>query len=328
MLILSGISAIGPSSNEHLPTPEVQKQRIDETDPLAEAALASFLGEGFPAQPLDQDISVRPKEHPVVGAEEDDPVVPPVSEEEEKVTSIVQVKEPVGDRVSHADLDESTQRATDTTRSNISSVLMKRQRRLVILIRSNWKRPMVLLGAALTLTLISALLVWSLASGSVGHPGVGSMQIDAGGFGAGSFVTDGDFTNITPGRPSGISSVSSSVTIDTSGVRDPAPESVYQTARVGDCLYTIAHLTAHASYRVRLHFAETYWKQRGKRIFNVAVNDQVVLSNFDIFATAGAENKAIVKEFVVPATSHGTITIQFASIQDNAQINGIEVLAI
>jgi hypothetical protein len=157
--------------------------------------------------------------------------------------------------------------------------------------------------------------------------GIGSVRIDSGGSGAGLFVGDEDFSNITPGRPSSASNDALSV-IDTSSVSNPAPQSVYQSARVGDCLYAIPHLTPYASYTVRLHFAETYWTQPGKRTFNVTLNGQVVLSNFDIFATAGAANKAVVEQFVVHADSTGTISIQFLTVKNNAQINAIEVLAV
>jgi serine/threonine protein kinase len=156
--------------------------------------------------------------------------------------------------------------------------------------------------------------------------GVGSVRIDSGGSGSGSFGADEDFSDITPGRPSRDSNNASNV-IDTGSVSNPAPQSVYQSFRVGDCLYTIPHLTPNASYTVRLHFAEVYWTQQGQRIFNVTLNGQVVLSNFDIIAAAGAANKAVVKQFVVQADSTGAITIQFKTVKDNAQINAIEVLA-
>jgi serine/threonine protein kinase len=174
------------------------------------------------------------------------------------------------------------------------------------------------------------------ASGTSSHPvptatpkplGIGSIQIDSGGSGAGSFVGDKDFSDITPDRPSSASNDASNV-IDTSNIRNPAPESVYQSARIGDCLYTISDLTPHASYAVRLHFAETYWTQPGKRMMNVFLNAHLVLRNFDIFATAGGGNKAVVEQFMVPAGSTGTITLQFKTVKNNAQINAIEVLAV
>ena len=55
------------------------------------------------------------------------------------------------------------------------------------------------------------------------------------------------------------------------------------------------------------------------------INGTQVLTNFDIFATAGGENKAVAESFTATANSTGTITIQFVTVKDNAQVNGIEV---
>jgi beta-galactosidase len=52
-----------------------------------------------------------------------------------------------------------------------------------------------------------------------------------------------------------------------------------------------------------------------------------VLTNFDIFATAGGEYKAVVEQFTEVAPTNGTFTIQFSTVKDNAQINGIEILS-
>ena len=150
-------------------------------------------------------------------------------------------------------------------------------------------------------------------------PGAGSVQINAGGPAASPFIADTDF--------SGGSTASVSNAIDTSGVTNPAPQAVYQSNRYGNFTYTIPGLTANSSYTVRLHFAEEYWTTAGKRVFNVNINGTQVLTNFDIFATAGGEYKAVVEQFSATATGSGTIAIQFVTVTDNAQINGIEVLA-
>ena len=42
---------------------------------------------------------------------------------------------------------------------------------------------------------------------------------------------------------------------------------VYQTGRFGAFSYAFPNLTPGAAYLLRLHFAETYWNQAGKRIF-------------------------------------------------------------
>ena len=113
--------------------------------------------------------------------------------------------------------------------------------------------------------------------------------------------------------------------ITTTGLTNPAPQSVYQHNRYGNFTYTIPGLTAGASYTVRLHFAEEYWTTAGSRIFNVLINGTQVLTNFDIFATAGGEYIAVIEPFTATASSTGTVTIQFVTVKDNAQVNGIEI---
>src|SRR5262249_14557020 len=81
-----------------------------------------------------------------------------------------------------------------------------------------------------------------------------------------------------------------------------------------------------ASYTVRLHFAEIYWGSAGQRLFNVAINGTPVLSNFDILATAGGKDKALVESFTATADSQGKGTIQVTTVKDNALVNGIEGL--
>ena len=115
------------------------------------------------------------------------------------------------------------------------------------------------------------------------------------------------------------------VTIDTSGVTNPAPEQVYQSIRYGNFSYVVPGFAAGSSHTVRLHFAETFWTTTGQRIFNVSINGATVLTDFDIVQAAGATHKAIVKEFTTTANSAGDITIQFVSVKDHAAINGIEV---
>ena len=50
-----------------------------------------------------------------------------------------------------------------------------------------------------------------------------------------------------------------------------------------------------------------------------------MLTSFDIFATAGGEYKAVAESFTATASSAGAVTIQFVTVKDNAQVNGIEV---
>ncbi len=150
-------------------------------------------------------------------------------------------------------------------------------------------------------------------------PPPGGVQINSGGPAVSPFTADADFF--------GGSTAGTSHAIDASGVTNPAPQAVYQSNRYGNFSYVVPGLTAGASYTVRLHFAETYWTAAGLRTFNVSINGQQVLTNFDILGTAGAEYKAVVKQFTAAADSTGKMTIQFATVKDNAQVNGIEILS-
>ncbi len=144
------------------------------------------------------------------------------------------------------------------------------------------------------------------------------VDIDSGGGAVAPFNADQDFT--------GGSTSTHAVTIDTSGVTNPAPEQVYQSIRFGNFSYTIPGFTAGSNHTVRLHFAETFWTAAGQRVFNVSINGTTVLTNFDIVAAAGATHRAIVKEFATTANSGGNIVIQFVSVTDHAAINGVEIL--
>ncbi len=149
--------------------------------------------------------------------------------------------------------------------------------------------------------------------------GTGAMVlgINCGGTATGSWVADEDYNGGTANTVT--------ATINTANVTNPAPMYVYQTNRFGTCTYTVAGLTASTAYTVRLHFAETYWDAAGDREFNVSINGTQVLTDFDMFATAGGENIANIQQFSVTSNSSGQIVLVFTTVIDNAQINGIEI---
>ena len=156
-----------------------------------------------------------------------------------------------------------------------------------------------------------------ILSGESTPTGTDVLDINASGPTVGSYVADEDFA--------GGADSNTANSISTASVTNPAPEAVYQTQRYGNFTYTLSGFTAGASYTVRLHFAEFYWNAAGSRLANVLINGTQVLTNFDIFAAAGGENIAVVKQFNTTASSAGQIVIQFVSVKDNAAVNGIEI---
>jgi hypothetical protein len=152
----------------------------------------------------------------------------------------------------------------------------------------------------------------------------GPIWIDVGGYGVENFIGDTD-------EISGNHNTNAfTVPIDTSAVSNPAPQHVYQTERWGPSTYTIATLTPGGSYRVRLHLCETTFSPPSRRTFNVRINGEPVLTEYDIYAEAGGLNTAVVPEFTVTADDGGQLTVEFAQgtqgTNQNPSVRGIEVI--
>ena len=147
------------------------------------------------------------------------------------------------------------------------------------------------------------------------------LQINAGGSAATPYIADAYYSG-------GTAATNWTGAIDTSGVTNPAPAAVYQAERYGAVTYTIPGLSGGASVTVRLHFCENYFTAANARKFNVAINGASVLSNFDIYATAGAIHKAVVQSFTATVNASGQVIIALTNgSANNALINGIEILA-
>jgi beta-glucosidase len=146
-----------------------------------------------------------------------------------------------------------------------------------------------------------------------------TLQINAGGPAVAPFQADQGFTSSN--------TIAHSNAIDTTKVLNPAPVSVYQTGRIGNFTYTLGGFVPGAPATVRLHFAETYWTAPAQRTFNVRINGNQVLSNFDIFAAAGGQNIANIQQFSAPANASGQFVIQFTTLINNSLVNGIEILS-
>ncbi len=164
---------------------------------------------------------------------------------------------------------------------------------------------------------------WSLTGGilnpaaAVARATTDGLRLDAGGSAAGGFSSDAYFR--------GGKTYSVSRPIDVSAVADPAAQRVYQTERYGEFSYEIPNLLPDTPYLVRLDFAEIYFNGAGRRLFNVRINGAPVLTSFDVFAAAGAMDRAVVREFECHSDASGRIVIEFTSLRDNAKVSGITV---
>lgn len=131
-----------------------------------------------------------------------------------------------------------------------------------------------------------------------------ALQIDCGGPAVGAWQADEDF--------SGGDTESEDVGVDTSGVVNPAPLTVYQNMRIGENVYTLGGLAA-GNYTVRLHFAEIdpLTILPGERDFSVAINGTTVLPDFDIIEAAGGVDTAVVEQMSATPDENGNIAIAF-----------------
>ncbi len=124
--------------------------------------------------------------------------------------------------------------------------------------------------------------------------------------------------------------ISTTTGVDVKGVANAAPAAVYQTQNTAATLlaYNIPGFTPAAAYTVRLHFAELVYNAANSRVMNIAINGVSALNNFDIWATAGAKNRAVVKTFNAVASSNGYILITFVPVSGSSVVNGIEIVPI
>jgi hypothetical protein len=83
---------------------------------------------------------------------------------------------------------------------------------------------------------------------------------------------------------------------------------------------------------VRLHFAELEDAKPGERVFDVKLQDKVVLESFDIAAAAGGKYRAVVRQFdTIVATRAVTVELLPTSAKTASltapTLCGIEILA-
>ncbi|HVZ80217.1 MAG TPA: family 43 glycosylhydrolase [bacterium] len=79
-------------------------------------------------------------------------------------------------------------------------------------------------------------------------------------------------------------------------------------------------------YRVRLKFAETSVREKGKRVFDLSINGRKVLTGFDILEEAGGSDRALEKSFDdVSPNQEGEITLGFAASAGEAKVCALEI---
>jgi hypothetical protein len=110
---------------------------------------------------------------------------------------------------------------------------------------------------------------------------------------------------------------------------DPA---LYQTLRYGDGgSFGYRFDLPDGRYEVELWFAEIFFEQSGERVFDVLIEDQLVLDQLDVAAQAGGALRPLIKRFetnVIDGQLNVGFVRDWANGRDNPIINGIRVTKI
>lgn len=77
-------------------------------------------------------------------------------------------------------------------------------------------------------------------------------------------------------------------------------------------------------YETTLLESETYWSGVGQRVFHLFIQGNQVLTNFDIFASAGGQNLPLTLVFT-NAVTNGQLQMLFTPVVDNARVSGVQV---
>jgi len=155
------------------------------------------------------------------------------------------------------------------------------------------------------------------------------ININAGGpaiAGDPAFVGDRAFQNgvgLNFGTGSAIDTTDASIPVGT-------PTEIFKTVsfdREGGAELQLDIPTQHTgiAYEVTLYFVEIYGPtaRTGARVFDVSIDGQLVLDNFDVFAAAGAINRGIARSFQI--TSDGNVDIDFGHVVENPALAGVTV---
>jgi len=117
--------------------------------------------------------------------------------------------------------------------------------------------------------------------------------------------------------------------IDRAYVSGAAPLAAYQQQRYNSPLsFAFSNLHALATYRLRLHAAETYFSALGARKVNIIVNGQTLYGSFDAATYAGAADRAAAPEFTVQADAQGVLALTLTSVNQNPLLGGVEIRAV
>jgi beta-glucanase (GH16 family) len=101
-------------------------------------------------------------------------------------------------------------------------------------------------------------------------------------------------------------------------------DSIYRTERTGLVFYKAR--VPNGSYRVTLMMAENNFTAAGIRVFDVFIEDKMVVGNLDLFQEVGA-HAAYVKIIDPVEVTDGILDLHFAAVKKDPLLNGLVIAA-
>lgn len=120
---------------------------------------------------------------------------------------------------------------------------------------------------------------------------------------------------------------------DVFGCRDENTADIIRCEHWGDPLYgglSYSFDVPNGSYIVNLLFANVYTltTKVGSRVFDVAIEGELVLDDFDQVLAAGGSGRIVNRSIPVEVTAGEGLQIEFIPVKQNPAIKGIEVLRV
>jgi hypothetical protein len=79
------------------------------------------------------------------------------------------------------------------------------------------------------------------------------------------------------------------------------------------------------TYKINLYFSELENKKTGERVFNIRLQNETVLENFDIAAESGKNNKEVIRSFS-GIKAGKSLKIDLIPVTGNTLLSGIELV--
>ncbi|NEU08806.1 hypothetical protein GZH53_10825 [Flavihumibacter sp. R14] len=108
----------------------------------------------------------------------------------------------------------------------------------------------------------------------------------------------------------------------TNAITNTSDDALYQSERYGNFSYAVP--VANGTYEVTFKMSELYHKASGKRRFDILAENNEIVSNLDMYATAGVNNAHDIVKTV--SVTDGTLNLTFRTDIDNAKVSAFHVI--